>query len=170
MFCDQGGTQLEDDFVFCSSCGAKAPGKVKGKSELLFAFNTLTPKAGKAIPIVADLKGMSNSKGVADVDEEGRVIGNPSTRKDVKRTALFDAAGAVIGGIAGGGSGAAKGAAIGLTIAFSTSGPDIQIAEGSTFELTVNTRKIPAAADRASLMMEPGRLKENLCRREAHPA
>jgi hypothetical protein len=78
------------------------------------------------------------------VDEEGRVIGNSSKKKDVTRAAVLSGIGAAIGGIAGGGSGAVKGAAIGaaigLTIAVSTSGPDIKIAPGSTFDLVVNSK------------------------------
>jgi hypothetical protein len=123
---------------------AKAAGRVKGKSELLFNFNKLTLKNGKAIPIVADLKEVSNSKGAANVDEEGRVIGKSSMKKDVTRTAILGGAGAIIGGIAGGGSGAAKGAAIGaavgMTIAFATQGEDIKFSPGSTFRLLVSAK------------------------------
>jgi hypothetical protein len=124
---------------------AKAAGRVSGKSELLFSFNTLTLKGGSATPIVADLKEVSNSKGKANADEEGRVIGKSSTRKDVTRTAVFGGIGAAIGGIAGGASGAAKGAAIGaaigLTIAFSTQGEDIRFDPGSKFKLMVTTKQ-----------------------------
>jgi hypothetical protein len=123
---------------------AKASGKVKGKSELLFSFNTLTPAGGQSVPIEANLESLSNTKGAKGVDEEGRVIGNSSMKKDVARTAILGGIGAAIGGIAGGGSGAAKGAAIGaaigLTIAVSTSGPDIKIAPGSVFDLVVTSK------------------------------
>lgn len=123
---------------------AKAAGKVSGKSELLFSFNTLTPKNGATIPIVADLKEVSNSKGAANVDDEGHVIGKSSAKKDVARTAALGGIGAAIGGIAGGASGAAKGAAIGvavgLTISFSTRGPDIKFEPGSQFRLVVSSK------------------------------
>jgi hypothetical protein len=123
---------------------AKAAGKVSGKSELLFSFDKLTLADGKAIPIYADLKEVSNSKGAANVDEEGRVIGKSSVKKDIARTAILGGIGAVIGGVAGGASGAAKGAAIGaavgLTISFSTRGEDIKFAPGSQFTLTVNSK------------------------------
>jgi hypothetical protein len=122
---------------------AKAAGRVKGKSELLFSFKKLVLANGKEVPIVADLTGISNSKGVKDVDEEGRVIGKSSVKKDVATTAVASGVGAALGGIFGGGSGAAKGAAIGaavgLTITFSTKGEDIKLAPGSVFLLTVNS-------------------------------
>jgi hypothetical protein len=123
---------------------AKAAGRVKGKSELLFSFNKLTLAGGATSPIIADLQEVTNSKGVSNVDEEGRVIGKSSTKKDVTRTAVLGGLGAVIGGIAGGASGAAKGAAIGaaigLTVAFSTQGEDIKFAAGSVFKIKVSTK------------------------------
>jgi hypothetical protein len=123
---------------------AKASGKVSGKSELLFSFTTLTLKDGSTLPIVADLKEVANSKGTANVDEEGHVIGKSSAKKDVARTAILGGIGAAIGGIAGGAGGAAKGAAIGvavgLTISFSTRGPDIKFEPGSQFRLVVNNK------------------------------
>ncbi len=123
---------------------AKAAGKVKGKSELLFSFNKLTLKNGTTIPISADLQSVSNSQGVADVDEEGHVIGKSSAKRDAARTAVLGGIGAAIGAIAGGASGAAQGAAvgaaIGLTITFSTRGEDIKFSPGSQFTLVVNSK------------------------------
>jgi hypothetical protein len=123
---------------------AKASGKVSGKSEFLFSFNSLTPKNGKTIPIVADLTEVSNSKGLAQIDDEGHAIGKSATKKKLLSILGLGAAGAVIGRAVGGGSGAAEGAAIGaavgMTIAFSTSGPDIKFEPGSQFRLLVNNQ------------------------------
>jgi hypothetical protein len=123
---------------------AKASGKVSGKSEFLFSFDSLTLKDGKTIPIVADLKEVSNSKGLAQVDDEGHAIGKSVTKKKLLSVLGLGAAGAVIGRVVGGGSGAAKGAAIGaavgMTIAFSTKGPDIKFEPGSQFKLLVNSQ------------------------------
>jgi hypothetical protein len=122
---------------------AKAAGRVKGQSELLFSFKKLVLADGKELSIVADLAGIKNSQGVKDVDEEGRVLGKSSIKKDIATTAVASGVGALIGGLAGGGSGAAKGvaigAAVGLTITFSTRGEDIKLAPGSIFTLTVNS-------------------------------
>jgi hypothetical protein len=122
----------------------KASGKASGKSEFLFSFNSLTPKNGKTIPIVADLEEVSNSKGVAQIDDEGHAIGKSATKKKLLSILGLGAAGAAIGRAVGGGSGAAKGAAIGaavgMTIAFSTSGPDIKFEPGSQFRLRANSQ------------------------------
>jgi len=130
---------------------AKASGKVKGKSELAFKFRSLVV-GDRQIPIEADLVGVSNSKGVQGVDEEGHVIGKSSKKRDVATAAVTTGIGALIGGLAGGGSGAARGAAIGaaigLTIAFSTKGEDIQFAPGSVFELSVTGKPEETAAEK----------------------
>lgn len=121
---------------------AKASGKVKGKSELNFSFEELVLSDGRTIPITAELKGVRNSRGVAEIDEEGHVIGKSSKKKDLAKTALLSGLGALVGGLAGGKSGAAKGAAIGaavgLTIVFTTRGEDIKFAPGSVFTLSVS--------------------------------
>jgi hypothetical protein len=123
---------------------AKASGKASGKSEFLFSFDSLTPKNGKTIPIVADLQEVSNSKGVSQVDDEGHVIGKSATKKKLLSILGLSAAGALIGSAVGGGTGAATGAAVGaaagMTIAFSTSGPDIKFAPGSQFKLLINNQ------------------------------
>jgi hypothetical protein len=136
--------EYKDAVIEAEVVKAKASGKVKGKSELMFKFNNLILADQRQIPIEADLAAVTNSKGVENVDEEGHVIGKSSKKKDVATTAVATGLGALIGGLAGGGSGAAKGAAIGaaigLTIAFSTRGPDIEFAPGSVFELRVTTK------------------------------
>ncbi len=123
---------------------AKASGKISGKSELLFSFTSLTLKDGTMVPIVATLKAVTNSKGVAEVDDEGHAIGKSATKKKLFSALALGAAGAAIGGAVGGGSGAAQGAAIGaavgMTIAFSTKGPDIKFEPGSQFQLLVSNK------------------------------
>jgi hypothetical protein len=137
---DYKGAMIEAEVV-----KAKAAGKVSGKSELLFSFDKLVLKDGTTIPIIADLTEIANSKGVGDVDEEGRVIGKSSAKKDAARTAILGGIGAAIGAAAGGASGAmtgaAIGAAIGMTISFSTRGEDIKFSPGSKLTLSVTSKK-----------------------------
>jgi hypothetical protein len=120
---------------------SKASGKVKGKSELLFRFNKLTAADKTEVPIRADLTEIRNSKGIANVDEEGRAIGKSSKKKDAIMVGVLGGIGAAIGGATSGAGGAATGAAIGagiaLTIAFSTTGEDIKLEPGSVFVLQV---------------------------------
>ncbi|MDA2935214.1 energy transducer TonB, partial [Acidobacteria bacterium AH-259-D05] len=123
---------------------SKAAGKVKGKSELRFAFDRLILANRTVIPIEADLLSVQNSQGVSDIDEEGHVIGRSSKRGDIAKTAISSGIGALIGGLLGGkkgaATGAAMGAATGLAVVFSTRGEDITFAPGSVFTLSVTTR------------------------------
>jgi hypothetical protein len=133
--------KYKDALIEGEVANSKASGKVKGKSELLFRFNKLIQADKTEVPIQADLAEIKNSKGVANVDEEGRAIGKSSKAKDAMKVGLLGGIGAAIGGATGGGSGAATGAAIGagigLTIAFSTTGEDIRLEPGSIFVLRV---------------------------------
>jgi hypothetical protein len=133
--------KYKDALIEGEVANSKASGKVKGKSELLFRFNKLIKTDKTEVPFRADLTEIKNSKGVANVDEEGRAIGKSSKAKDAMRVGLLGGIGAAIGGATGGGSGAATGAAIGagvaLTIAFSTTGEDIRLEPGSIFVLRV---------------------------------
>ena len=64
--------KYRDALIEGEVANSKASGKVKGKSELLFRFNKLTAADKTEIPIRADLTEIRNSKGVANVDEEGQ--------------------------------------------------------------------------------------------------
>ncbi len=116
------------------------------KSEILFAFQTLTV-GNRTYPIVADLKEVANSKGVKEVDEEGRAIGRTSNKKRAASALAGSAVGAIIGGLAGGSKGAAIGAAAGaaagllIGVKFTTAGTDMEFAPGSTFLLLVSDRE-----------------------------
>src|SRR5581483_4960339 len=49
----------------------RSGGKIHGQSALNFTFETLR-HGGEAIPVSSQIKFVTNSKGAADVDEEGR--------------------------------------------------------------------------------------------------
>src|SRR4030095_17229518 len=70
--------KFKDALIEGEVANSKASGKVKGKSELLLRFKQLVLTDRKEIPIQADLIEIRNSKGVVNVDEEGRAIGRPS--------------------------------------------------------------------------------------------
>ena len=126
----------------------KAPerGIGKGKPELIFQFETITAN-GVTIPINAELTGFANSKGVRNVDEEGRVIGKTSNAKRLIWTAIGAAAGAGVGAATAGAKGAASGAAIGgagallISLTMTTTGSDIEFAPGSELVLQVRDRR-----------------------------
>jgi len=126
----------------------KAPqrGLGKGKPEIVFQFDTITSKGTSSL-VSANLTGVTNSKGISNVDEEGRAIGRTSNAKRALMTLLGAGAGAAIGGAAGGASGAAKGAAIGgaagllISVTMTAAGSDVELFPGSHLALDLAPRK-----------------------------
>src|ERR1017187_6031194 len=68
----------------------------KGKAEIAFQFDALTAQ-GNTHPVIADLKDVTNSKGIKSVDEEGQVIGKTSNKKRVGAAAAGAGLGVLIG-------------------------------------------------------------------------
>jgi hypothetical protein len=93
----------------------KRSGKLTGRSEMTFNFDTIRLKNGRSYKfagIVESLRTPNNE--TVKVDNEGAVReAETRTSTTGKRTAVGTAVGAIIGAIAGGGKGAAIGAIIG---------------------------------------------------------
>lgn len=122
---------------------SKSGGKVSGKSVLNFTFQTVVTKDGKSIPVSSEVKSLINSKGKANVDEEGRVV---EKKSNVGKLAAVTGAGALIGAIAGGGRGAAIGAGAGaaaslILIQVAAKGANVTFAPGSEVLLSVRERR-----------------------------
>jgi hypothetical protein len=117
----------------------------KGKAEIAFQFEALTAR-GNTYPVKADLKDVTNSKGVKSVDEEGQVIGKTSNKKRVGAAAVGAGLGVLIGALAGGAQGAAAGGAAGLAagiaigLKMTTTGSQLEFLPGSHFTLDVSDR------------------------------
>ena len=122
---------------------SKSGNKFKGKSTLLFTFQTLVPKAGSPMPVSSDVKGFTNSKGQQNVDEEGSVV---EKKNNLGKVAAISGAGALIGALAGGGKGAAIGAGVGagaalILVQFGAKAPNIRFDPGSEILLGVGPRR-----------------------------
>jgi hypothetical protein len=119
--------------------------KKRNRAEILFVFETITMNGNNYL-IRADLTNVANSKGVKEVDEEGRAIGKTSRKKAIGSAAAGATIGAIIGAIAGGGKGAAQGAGAGaiagllIGITFTTASSDLEFAPGSQFTIMVSDR------------------------------
>jgi hypothetical protein len=124
---------LKGDTVEGTVKEVRSGGKLHGNSVLNFSFETLL-HGGQPMPIGTEIRAFRNSKGQAEVDEEGRVIrrGGGNTGKALGGTA----AGGLIGGIAGGLKGAAIGAGVGAAasiavIEIACDSPEIRFDPGS---------------------------------------
>ncbi len=104
---------------------AKPSGKVKGRAELAFRFNTLRA-AGDTYRV-----------GVEPVGQQAQ----STKKKDAAKIGIGAGAGAIIGGIVGGGKGAAIGAGVGggagTAAVLATSGDEVKMAAGTAFTVTL---------------------------------
>ena len=122
---------------------SKSGGKISGKSVLNFTYQAIVTKDGTNIPVSSEVTGFVNSKGKANVDEEGRIV---EKKSNVGKMAAATGAGALIGAIAGGGKGAAIGAGVGaaaslVIIQMGAKGANITFAPGSEITLSVSERR-----------------------------
>lgn len=122
---------------------SKSGNKFKGTSTLLITFQTLVPKEGAPVPVSSDVKGFTNSKGKANVDEEGQVI---EKKNNLGKMAAMTGAGALIGALAGGGKGAAIGAGVGagaaiIAVQLGAKAPNIRFDPGTEILLSVSPRR-----------------------------
>lgn len=120
---------------------SKSSGSFKKSSVLNFAFHTLHYQ-GSPLSIRTELTAYYNSKGNANVDEEGQLI---EKKNELGKAALMSGIGAIIGAAAGGAKGAAIGAGAGaaaglLFIKFGAKAPNISFDSGSQFDLKVSQR------------------------------
>jgi len=138
--------QFKGDMMEGEVKESKSGGKVRGTSVLNFSFHSIH-HGGGPVPIDAQVKSFTNSKGVQDADEEGRVV---QKKNNLGKTAAAAGVGALIGAIAGGAKGAAIGAGVGAAaslvfIQMTVQGANVTFAPGSEFVLSVKERR---AADR----------------------
>jgi hypothetical protein len=121
----------------------KRAGKVRGSAELQLDFEQISLPDGRFTNLnaqVIEVVGQSTGN-VGEVDEEGGVRGQSTTKDDVTKVGAGAGIGAIIGAIAGGGKGAAIGAVIGGSIgaggAITSRGKDIRLERGQ--ELLIRT-------------------------------
>jgi len=123
--------------------GVKRAGKVRGSAELQLDFEQISLPDGRFTNFnaqVIEVVGQSSGN-VGEVDGEGGVRGQSTTKDDVTKVGAGAGIGAIIGAIAGGGKGAAIGAVIGGGIgaggAITSRGKDVRLERGQ--ELLIRT-------------------------------
>ena len=117
-------------------------GRIKGRAQILFHFNTMIFPNGYTVDLPGTLKsepGATNSK---ISDEEGTVKANGQKAKDAGTIAEAGATGAVIGAVStgtpkGAGIGGLAGAAVGIGEVLFTRGQDVRIEQGTSLEMTL---------------------------------
>ena len=123
----------------------KRPGKVKGVAELQLSFDQIRTPDNRTATLHAELMEIVplNADSRTDVDPEGGVRGQDSTKDDAAKIGAASGVGAIIGAIAGGGKGAAIGAIIGggagTAGTMTQRGKDIRLEQGQQLKIRTST-------------------------------
>jgi hypothetical protein len=129
--------------------GVGRSGRVSGRSNVTFNFDTITLRDGKMYDFAGFLQSIKdqNGKSVA-VDTEGTAKGSSQTKETAKRGGVGAGLGAIIGAITGGGTGAVVGAIIGGSVGAGSvvvqGRDDLQLYKGSMITITSSS---PVRAD-----------------------
>lgn len=113
-------------------------GKVKGRTTMTLAFDSIELREGPTGTMRAEVVRVYDSDSASKVDEEGNVQSKSRGNQTLKRGGIGAAAGAVLGGILGGG----KGAAIGLIIGGAAGAGSIAIEGSKELELEAGTEML----------------------------
>jgi len=122
----------------------RRPGKVKGVAQLQLAFDQIRSPDNRTATLHAELVEISPIGGAdPQIDPEGGVKGQDSTKDDAAKVGAASGIGAIIGAIAGGGKGAAIGAIIGggagTAGVMSQRGKDIRLEHGQHLKIRTST-------------------------------
>ncbi|HEY1526863.1 MAG TPA: hypothetical protein VGH51_11545 [Candidatus Angelobacter sp.] len=120
----------------------KRAGRIKGRAQILFHFNTLIFPNGYTIDLPGALENAPGSRNSAVADKEGTVKADGQKGKDAGTVAKTGATGAVVGAVAtgsgrGAGIGGLAGAAVGLGQVLFTRGQDVRIDQGTALEMVL---------------------------------
>lgn len=118
------------------------PGRIKGRAELQFHFNTLIFPDGYTIQLPGSLQNVPGSDSSSMSGEEGTVKANGQKGKDAGTVATTAGTGAAIGGLStatvkGAAIGGGIGGAVGLGKVLLTRGQEIRLEAGSALEMVL---------------------------------
>jgi len=124
-----------------SGSDARRSGRVSGRAELGLHIDSLTLPGGQTVKISPHLSSVdSNATDQKVLTNENQIKQGASKMQDAARIAILGGTGASIGGIAdrswtGAGIGAGVGSAAGLATVLLTRGREVELKEGSTFDV-----------------------------------
>jgi len=129
------------------------PGRVKGRAEILFNFNSMIFPNGYTVDLPGTLQNEPGATNSTVADEEGTVRANGQKGKDAGTVAKTAGSGAAIGaitsgGVRGAGIGAGVGGVVGLATVLLTRGQDVRIEPGASFKMLL---QLPLTVDVAQV-------------------
>jgi hypothetical protein len=120
----------------------KRAGRVKGRAEVLFHFNTMIFPGGYTVDLPGALEDEPGAVNHSVTDKEGTVKADSQKGKDAGTVAKGGATGSVVGAVVGrsfkdAGIGGGIGAAVGLAQVLLTRGQDVRIEQGASLEMVL---------------------------------
>src|SRR5713226_8744255 len=117
-------------------------GRVKGRAEVLFHFNTMIYPSGYTVDLPGSLDNIPGAINHSVTDKEGTVKADSQKGKDAGTVAKAGATGAVVGAVVGrsykdAGIGGGIGAAVGFAQVLLTRGQDVRIEQGTSLEMVL---------------------------------
>lgn len=117
-------------------------GRIKGRAQILFHFNSMIFPNGYTVDLPGALKSQPGATNSGVADDEGTVKADSQKGKDVGTVARTGATGAVVGTVAtrtgrGAAIGGLAGAAVGLGQVLFTRGQDVRIEQGTSLEMVL---------------------------------
>jgi hypothetical protein len=124
--------------------GVGRSGRVSGRSNVTFNFESITMRDGKRYDFSGSLLSVKDQNGkTIRVDNEGTAKSDSQTKETAKRGGIGAGLGAIIGAIAGGGKGAVLGAIIGggagAGSVIATGREDIQLFKGTMLTIQASS-------------------------------
>jgi hypothetical protein len=125
------------------------PGRVKGRAEIQFHFNTLIFPDGYTVQLPGSLQNVPGSDNASVSGDEGKVTANGQKGKDAGTVATTAGTGAAVGGLAtdtikGAAIGGGIGGAVGLGKVLLTRGQEVRLETGTAVEMVLQR---PVAID-----------------------
>jgi hypothetical protein len=132
------------------------PGRVKGRAEIQFHFNTLIFPDGYTVQMPGSLQNVPGAENSSVSGDEGNVKANGQKGKDAETIGTAAGTGAAIGGlgtgsIKGAGIGAGVGGAVGLAKVLLTRGQDVRIESGAAVEMLLQRPLVIDSAHTAAV-------------------
>ncbi|HWX53321.1 MAG TPA: hypothetical protein VN176_01890 [Verrucomicrobiae bacterium] len=120
----------------------KRAGRVKGRAEVLFNFDTMIFPGGYTVELPGSLEDIPGATNQSVSDKEGTVKADSQKGKDAATVAKTAGGGAAIGAVAGqsikgAGIGGGIGAAVGIAEVLLTRGQDVHIEQGTALEMVL---------------------------------
>lgn len=134
-------------------------GRLKGRTELSLAFDSIQLRRGRTEPFKAQVQNVYESDTVKIVDNEGNIKSGSRGEQTMKRSGIGGAVGGALGGVIGGGKGALLGVLLGAGAGagslYAEGAKEIRLDPGTQIEISTGLSSRPRALARTDWDQDP---------------